>query len=109
MAVPRTRPRWRRASAPALRRVARRPMARQHGRRPPAGQGQDSVQRFAWYVGLALMAALEVIDWPVAIVIGVGHEIGHRARPRAVRELAGGVQAARFRRGPPKTPESRPA
>ena len=84
----------RRASAPTLRRVARRPMARQHGRRPPAGQGHDSVQRFAWYVGLALMAALEVIDWPVAIVIGVGHEIGHRARPRAVRELAGGIEAA---------------
>jgi len=31
---------------------------------------------------------------PVAIVIGVGHEIGHRARPRAVRELAGGIEAA---------------
>jgi len=90
----RTRPRWRRASAPALRRRARRPMVRQHGRRPPAAQGQESPQRFAWYVGLALMAAMEVIDWPVAIIIGVGHEIGHRARTRAVRELAGGIEAA---------------
>ncbi len=61
---------------------------------PAGGSGLQSSQRFAWYVGLALMAALEVIDWPVAIVIGVGHEIGHRARPRAVRELAGGIEAA---------------
>jgi hypothetical protein len=40
------------------------------------------------------MALLEVIDWPVALVIGVGHEIAHRARSRAIRELAEGVEAA---------------
>ena len=40
------------------------------------------------------MAALEVIDWPVALVIGIGHELSHRARTRAVRELGGGIEAA---------------
>jgi len=40
------------------------------------------------------MAALEVIDWPVAIVIGIGHELAHRARTRAVRELGSGIEAA---------------
>jgi hypothetical protein len=74
-------------------RGARRPVAR-HPRPQHAAPGNDSVQRFAWYVGLALMAALEVIDWPVAIVIGIGHEFGHRARTRAIRELAGGMEAA---------------
>ncbi|PYN91963.1 MAG: hypothetical protein DMD89_29220 [Candidatus Rokuibacteriota bacterium] len=69
-------------------------MAWKDGRRPPAAQGQHSAQRVAWYVGLALMAALEVIDWPVAIVIGIGHELAHRARTRAVRELGSGIEAA---------------
>jgi hypothetical protein len=47
----------------------------------------------AWYVGLAIMALLEVVDWPVALVIGVGHELAHRARRRALRELAEGIEA----------------
>jgi hypothetical protein len=50
-------------------------------------------QRLAWYVGLGLMAVLEIIDWPVALVIAVGHEIAHRARTRALRELAEGIEA----------------
>jgi hypothetical protein len=31
--------------------------------------------RLAWFLGLGLMAALEVIEWPVALVIAVGHEL----------------------------------
>ena len=36
--------------------------------------------RLAWYVGLALIAAFEGIDWPVAPVVAVGHEPASRAR-----------------------------
>jgi hypothetical protein len=39
------------------------------------------------------MAVFEVVDWPVAIVIAVGHEITQRARARALRELAEGIEA----------------
>jgi hypothetical protein len=39
------------------------------------------------------MAIFEVIDWPVAIVIGLGHEIAHRTRDQALRELAEGIEA----------------
>jgi hypothetical protein len=39
------------------------------------------------------MALFEVIEWPVAIVIAVGHEIAHRARSKAIRELAEGIEA----------------
>jgi hypothetical protein len=49
--------------------------------------------RLAWYAGLALMAAFEVIDWPIAVIIAVGHEIAHRARARALRELAEGIES----------------
>jgi hypothetical protein len=58
-----------------------------------AGSPRARHQRLAWYGGLALMAALEIIDWPIAIVIAVGHEIAHRARTQALRELAEGVEA----------------
>jgi hypothetical protein len=48
----------------------------------------------AWYLGVAVMALFEVIEWPLAIVIAVGHEIAHRSRNKALRELAEGIEAA---------------
>jgi hypothetical protein len=39
------------------------------------------------------MALFEVIEWPIAVVIAVGHEISHRARSRAIRQLAEGIEA----------------
>jgi predicted membrane protein len=48
----------------------------------------------AWYVGVTVMALFEVIEWPLAIVIAVGHEITHRSRNKALRELAEGIEAA---------------
>jgi len=39
------------------------------------------------------MALFDVIEWPVALVIAVGHEIAHRARHKAIRELAEGIEA----------------
>ncbi len=49
--------------------------------------------RFAWYTGLAVMAVLEVIEWPLAIVMVLGHEIAHRAHSEALRDFAEGVEA----------------
>ena len=49
--------------------------------------------RLTWYLGLGFMAALEVIEWPVAIVVAVGHELTYRARTRALLELAKGIEA----------------
>jgi hypothetical protein len=39
------------------------------------------------------MAAFDVIDWPIALVIALGHEIGERARTRALRKLGEGIEA----------------
>jgi hypothetical protein len=47
----------------------------------------------AWYAGLAAMAALEVIEWPLAILMMLGHEIAHRAHCEALRDFAEGVEA----------------
>ncbi len=69
------------------------PRTRAASRSTSTSRGPQANQRLAWYAGLALMAALEIIDWPVALVIAVGHEIAHRARNQALRELAEGVEA----------------
>lgn len=69
--------------------VARRNIAVRHARATKRVQHP----RFAWYAGLAFMAAIEIIEWPLAVVMMVGHEISHRAHNRALRELAEGVEA----------------
>ena len=49
--------------------------------------------RLGWYAGLAVMAIIEIIEWPLAIVMMLGHEIAHRAHSRALRDFAEGVEA----------------
>jgi hypothetical protein len=48
----------------------------------------------SWYAGLGLMGALEVIDWPVAVVVGVSHALATQARNPEVREAAEGAESA---------------
>ena len=91
----------RRLPGQARRRGAGHPMAhdgrstarRAQSTRGPGGQRPHP--RFAWYLGLTLMATLEVIEWPVAIVVGVGHEVLHRTHSWALREMLGGMAAGR--------------
>jgi hypothetical protein len=72
----------------------RRSKARQaHSTRAP--RGRPPHPRFAWYLGLTLMATLEVIEWPLAIVVGVGHEVLHRTHSRALQEMLQGMAAGR--------------
>lgn len=49
--------------------------------------------RFGWYVGLSVMAIIELIEWPLAIMMMVGHEIAHRAHSEALRDFAEGMEA----------------
>jgi len=46
-----------------------------------------------WYAGLAVMAIIEMIEWPLAIMMMLGHEIAHRAHSDALREFAEGIEA----------------
>jgi hypothetical protein len=39
------------------------------------------------------MAAFEIIEWPLALVMMIGHEIAHRAHNEALREFAEGIEA----------------
>lgn len=53
--------------------------------------GRGSV---AWYVGLGVVTALEVIEWPVAVILATSHAIANHARDPAVRELGQGTETA---------------
>ncbi|GAC1318857.1 MAG: hypothetical protein NVSMB16_14910 [Acidimicrobiales bacterium] len=47
-----------------------------------------------WIAGLGLAAAVELIDWPVAILLAIGHTIMTNSKNEQLRELAEGIEAA---------------
>lgn len=47
----------------------------------------------AWYAGIGAMAAAEVVEWPVALLIAGTHFIENNARNRDIQELADGISA----------------
>lgn len=46
-----------------------------------------------WYAGLGVMAAAELIEWPVALIVAGTHLIETQSHNRDVEELADGIQA----------------
>jgi hypothetical protein len=47
----------------------------------------------AWYAGIGAMAAIELIEWPVALLITGTHFIENHARSRSIEELCDGIDA----------------
>ncbi len=47
----------------------------------------------AWYVGLGAMAVVELIEWPVALVIAAGHAIAQDTHHPTVANLAEGAES----------------
>lgn len=47
----------------------------------------------AWYAGIAGMAALEWIEWPVALLVTGTHFIENHTHNRNIQELAEGIEA----------------
>jgi hypothetical protein len=50
-------------------------------------------ERLAWYAGLGLMAAFEIVDWELALIIGLGHLIADSAHNKTIAELASGAES----------------
>jgi hypothetical protein len=44
-------------------------------------------EQLAYFGGLAALAAFELIDWPVAVVIAAGHFLASNHRNRLLEEL----------------------
>src|SRR5215467_5123615 len=66
-------------------------------RRPSTQRARAATRRphlrLGWYAGLTVMAAIEIIEWPLALMMMLGHEIAHRAHSQALRDFAEGVES----------------
>lgn len=51
------------------------------------------VDKLAFYAGLAGAAAFGVIEWPIAVVAGIGHLLSDDRRNRALRALGEALDA----------------
>jgi hypothetical protein len=51
-------------------------------------------EQLAYYGGLAALAALELIDWPVALVIATGHVLASNHHNRLLEELGEAMEEA---------------
>jgi hypothetical protein len=53
-----------------------------------------SPEQAAYFAALGVLTALEVIEWPLTVVIIGGQLLAHRAHRKIVREMAAGVEEA---------------
>ena len=44
-------------------------------------------QTLAWLGGLAALALLEIVEWPVAVVVGAGHVLAHQNHVQLLRDF----------------------
>jgi hypothetical protein len=51
-------------------------------------------EQLAYYGGLAGLAALELIDWPVAVVIAAGHLLASNHHNKLLEELGEAIEEA---------------
>ncbi|MFM1723848.1 MULTISPECIES: hypothetical protein [Rhodococcus] len=56
--------------------------------------GVPKPEQLAYVAALGLLAAFEVIDWPVAVAIAVGHALAEDQRHRALREVGEALESA---------------
>jgi hypothetical protein len=49
-------------------------------------------EQLAYYGGLAALAALELIDWPVAVVIAAGHLLASNHHNKLLEELGEAIE-----------------
>jgi len=59
-----------------------------HGTRGPSTR-----VRLAWYGGIGAMAAINLIEWPVALVVAASHYIQDHSNDQLADELVGGADA----------------
>ena len=55
-------------------------------RLPLPGIGDVDPMRMLWLGGLAAMAAIEIIEWPVALAVGVGSYVAERMAREDMRQ-----------------------
>jgi hypothetical protein len=51
-------------------------------------------RQLAFYGGLALLAALEVVEWPIAVVIAIGHVLAEDRHHRLIHDFGEALEEA---------------
>ncbi|MGW5366588.1 hypothetical protein [Actinopolymorpha pittospori] len=51
-------------------------------------------ERLTWYAGLVTMGALGIIEWPVVVVISVGHLMSEDQHSRLARDFGDALEQA---------------
>lgn len=51
-------------------------------------------EELVYYGALAGLAAMEIIDWPIALVIGAGHALASNHHSKVVQELGEALEDA---------------
>lgn len=44
-------------------------------------------EQLAYYGAVGVLVALEVIDWPIAVLVAVGHALTHQQHSRFIQQL----------------------
>lgn len=56
--------------------------------------GVPPPEHLAYYAALGLLAALEVIEWPIALAIGVGHALAANQHDGTLHGIAEALESA---------------
>ncbi|WP_461065807.1 hypothetical protein [Streptomyces pseudoechinosporeus] len=51
-------------------------------------------EQLAFLAGVGVLAALEILEWPVALVLAVGHQLAHSHHGRVLREFGEALEEA---------------
>ncbi|MEV0637175.1 hypothetical protein AB0I77_19915 [Streptomyces sp. NPDC050619] len=51
-------------------------------------------EQLAFIAGLGALAAFEILEWPVALVLAVGHQLAHSHHGRVLREFGEALEEA---------------
>ena len=51
-------------------------------------------QTLAWLAGMATLAVLEVVEWPVAVLVGGGHLLAQQNHVRLLRDFGKALEEA---------------
>ena len=63
----------------------------------PLGLGPvrlPSPENLAWYAGVGVVAALGIIEWPVAAVLSIGHLLAEDSHHRLLRDFGQALEEA---------------
>lgn len=50
--------------------------------------------RLIYYAGLGFLAVLEVVEWPVALIVGAGHMLADQRHWHAAQEMGEAMEQA---------------